>query len=147
MTNDSPNSDFILHERLAADCQIIGHFALCHVLLLNDARYPWFILVPRRGGISEAYQLSVDDQQQLTHESSLFGKAIMDLFKGDKLNIGALGNMVPQLHIHHIIRRKGDFAWPGAVWGVGDGVAYNSGEMDKIASKIAALGLKGYSPT
>lgn len=140
-------TSFTLHPQLAADCAHICDFSLCSVLLLNDARYPWFILVPRRVDIREAYQLSETDQQQLTRESSAFGKAIMDDFEGDKLNIGALGNMVPQLHIHHIVRHKGDPAWPGAVWGVGQRVAYSAEEIAQIQITIAELNLAELKPS
>ena len=137
-------TDFTLHSRLAADCISIGTLPLCEILLLNDARYAWFILVPRRAGIREVYEMSEADQQQMTRESSAFGMAIMDAFNGDKLNIGALGNMVPQLHIHHIVRHEGDAAWPGAVWGVGTGVNYAAHKIDEMKAVIAGFKLAGY---
>ncbi|WP_310693349.1 HIT domain-containing protein [Thiohalophilus sp.] len=90
---------------------------LCHVLLMLDANYPWFILVPDREDIEEIYQLSLEDQRQLMSESSRIGQAIMHGFNGDKLNVAALGNVVPQLHIHHIVRYHDDPAWPAPVWG------------------------------
>lgn len=108
---------FQLHPQLAQDCIELGHFPLCRLLLMHDAQYPWFILVPARAGISETYQLSETDQQQLWRESSAFGQHIMKCYQGDKLNIAALGNMVPQLHIHHIVRYRDDPAWPAPVWG------------------------------
>src|SRR3546814_9922882 len=84
---------------------------------MNDAQFPWLILVPRREALREIYELSLSDQQLLLRESSTLGLALMDMFVGDKLNIGALGNMVPQLHLHHIVRHVGDPAWPAPVWG------------------------------
>jgi diadenosine tetraphosphate (Ap4A) HIT family hydrolase len=108
---------FVLDARLAADCRVIGRFDLCAVLMMNDAHYPWFILVPRRAGMREIYELAETDQVQLLRESSAFGRALMTAFKGDKLNVAALGNVVAQLHVHHIVRYAGDAAWPGPVWG------------------------------
>lgn len=137
---------FTLHPRLTADCITLGHFPLCRVLLLNDARYPWFILVPQRDAITESYQLSEGDQHQLMKESARFGRAVMDAFGGDKLNIGALGNMVPQLHIHHIVRFKEDPAWPGAVWGHGQAAAYSDSALSAMIDKINALNMDAFSP-
>jgi diadenosine tetraphosphate (Ap4A) HIT family hydrolase len=108
---------FTLHPRLAADTFAIGDLPLCRVLLLNDAQYPWFVLVPRRENTSEIFLLDDADQQQLLRESSRLSRALMDAFRGDKLNVAALGNVVPQLHVHHIVRYRDDPAWPGAVWG------------------------------
>jgi len=108
---------FELHPRLAADTRVLRQWPLCTVLLMNDARYPWCILVPRRSGIREIYELSTDDQQQLLRESSALGRALMHTFSGTKLNVAALGNVVPQLHVHHVVRFEHDAAWPGPVWG------------------------------
>jgi len=87
------------------------------VRLLNNALWPWVLLVPRREGITEIYQLSADDQARLWRESAILGEGLMQAFNGDKLNIGALGNQVSQLHLHHIVRFQSDPAWPGPVWG------------------------------
>lgn len=106
-----------LHLRLAGDTLELGFLPLCRVLLMNDCQYPWLVLVPERDDMVEIYQLSDADQIQLIHESSLVSRVLMELFKGDKMNIGALGNIVPQLHIHHIVRYQNDPAWPGPVWG------------------------------
>ncbi len=92
-----------LHPQLAQDCSVIGHFPLCQLLLMEDANYPWFILVPARADITEIHQLSVADQQQLMHESVVLSQALEQAFSPDKLNIAALGNVVPQLHVHHIL--------------------------------------------
>ncbi len=108
---------FQLHPRLAADCHLLGHFPLCALLLMDDATYPWFILVPRRPGITEIHQLDGGDRALLMEESCRLGEAVLEEFGGDKLNVAALGNVVPQLHLHHIVRRVGDPAWPGPVWG------------------------------
>lgn len=109
--------NFELHLRLAADCLVVGDLPLSRLLLMNDRQYPWCILVPRRAGAREIYLLTEADQQQLWRESAQLSAALMELFRGDKLNIGALGNMVPQLHVHHIVRHTTDAAWPGPVWG------------------------------
>src|SRR3546814_5314269 len=94
-----PDSGFTLHPQLAADTFPVGDWPLSRVLLMNDAQFPWLILVPRREALREIYELSLSDQQLLLRESSTLGLALMDMFVGDKLNIGALGNMVPQLHL------------------------------------------------
>jgi diadenosine tetraphosphate (Ap4A) HIT family hydrolase len=109
--------EFALHPRLAADTTTLGDFPLCRLLLMNDAQYPWCILVPRRDGAREIYLLDERDQQQLLRESAQLSRAMMTAFAGHKLNVAALGNVVPQLHLHHIVRQPGDPAWPGPVWG------------------------------
>jgi diadenosine tetraphosphate (Ap4A) HIT family hydrolase len=106
-----------LHPQLQADCLVIGRFPLCHLLLMRDANYPWFILVPDRDGVEEIYQLESGDRQQLMHESVQLSRALVTAFAPDKLNIAALGNVVPQLHVHHIVRYRDDAAWPAPVWG------------------------------
>ena len=103
--------------RLRKDCMILGRMPLCHLLLMLDANYPWFVLVPDREGVCEIYELCETDQQQLLLESVRLGRAMMRAFRGDKLNVAALGNVVPQLHIHHVVRYRGDPAWPAPVWG------------------------------
>lgn len=109
--------NFVLHTRLAADCHPVGEMPLSTVLLLDDARYPWVVLVPRRAAIREIHELLPDDRQALLEESCRLGAFMMQAFAGDKLNLGALGNLVPQLHLHHVVRFAGDPAWPGPVWG------------------------------
>jgi len=109
--------EFSLHPQLARDCVLAGRFPLSMLLLLNDSQYPWFILVPQRHGIHEIHHLCEADQQQLLRESSALAAAIEAVFVPDKLNIAALGNMVPQLHVHHIARFRNDPAWPAPVWG------------------------------
>lgn len=122
-------ADFRLHERLEADTVSLGRTALCDIRLMNDRTWPWVLLVPRRPGIREIYQLPVKEQQQLLAESSLLGEGMMEVFSGDKLNVAALGNMVPQLHLHHIVRREGDAGWPGPVWGIQSPVPYSGEEL------------------
>ncbi|WP_458524538.1 HIT domain-containing protein [Onishia taeanensis] len=119
-------SDFSLHPRLAADSLHIADLPLCQVRLMNDARYAWLVLVPRRDEIREVYDLSADDQARLWQEATALGKALMAAKAGDKLNLATLGNMVPQLHLHVIVRHQGDEAWPGPVWGQGQAVPYEA---------------------
>jgi len=109
---------FTLHPRLQQDTLVIGDFPLSRLLLMNDASYPWFILVPRRAEIREIFELEYDDQVQLLKESSQLARVLSKTFEADKLNIAALGNMVPQLHIHHIVRYRSDPSWPKPVWGL-----------------------------
>ncbi len=114
-----------LHPQLQEDCFYLGKFELCQLLLLNDSQYPWCLLVPDRANIKEIYELSDDEQRQLIHESSQLAAGMMAIYKGDKMNIAALGNVVPQLHIHHIVRFRTDPAWPAPVWGKSSPQAYS----------------------
>ena len=110
-------NDFSLHPQLTKDTHFVTDLPLCRVLLMNESRYPWFILVPRRTGIREIHELTSAERQQLWAESDQVSRALMAVFQPDKLNIAALGNMVPQLHVHHIARFQSDAAWPAPVWG------------------------------
>jgi len=130
------NTLFSLHPRLAADTIAIADLPLCRLLLANDNHYPWTILVPRRDGIREAYELTEQDQLQLLTESNALSKALVRLFNPDKLNIAALGNMVPQLHIHHIARFTSDHAWPAPVWGVADATPYPEPEIRQVKARL-----------
>jgi diadenosine tetraphosphate (Ap4A) HIT family hydrolase len=130
-----------LHAQLAADTVAIGDLPLGRVLLSNDANYPWTILVPRRAGIREIHELSEADQQQLLRESSWLARALIAEFAPTKLNIAALGNVVPQLHIHHIARFDHDPAWPAPIWGRVQATAYDAADRAvRIASLRARLG-------
>lgn len=129
---------FELHPRLHADTVRVGDLPLSRLLLMNDARYPWAILVPRRENLREIYELSGDDQAQLLLESSALARALMSAFAGHKLNIGALGNVVSQLHVHHVVRYPDDPAWPGPVWGHSPAQAY---APEALQARIAALQL------
>jgi uncharacterized protein len=108
---------FALDPRLAADAHLIGSGPLSALLLFDDARYPWFVLVPQRSGVEELAQLSNDDRIALQAESASLASGLASAFPVDKVNVGALGNVVRQLHVHHVGRRLGDVAWPGPVWG------------------------------
>lgn len=111
------DTGFSLHPQLAQDTYVVTDLPLCRVLLMNESRYPWFILVPRRAGIREIHVLTAAERSQLWAESDQLSRALMALFQPDKLNLAALGNMVPQLHLHHIARFQTDAAWPAPVWG------------------------------
>jgi diadenosine tetraphosphate (Ap4A) HIT family hydrolase len=133
---------FELHTRLTADCFVAGDWTLCRLLLMNDSQYPWFILVPRREEVREIYELDPADQLQLFRESVLLSRALMQAFKGDKLNVAALGNVVPQLHMHHIVRYTHDAAWPAPVWGAHAAKPYTQSEaLAQIERLLPALDL------
>ena len=127
---------FKLHPQLAEDCLLLGDFPLTRVLLNKDANYPWFILVPKRENIREIFELSEADQQQLLWESSYFSKQVHDLFGADKLNVAALGNMVPQLHVHHIVRYQKDAAWPKPIWGQVPAIEYTPERLDEVCERV-----------
>lgn len=135
-----------IHHQLRDDCIYLGRFTLCHLLLMNDNNYPWFILVPDRDDIGEMHQLAAADRQQLMDESCLLGEFLMNEFSGDKLNVAALGNQVPQLHLHHIVRYTGDPAWPTPVWGKVPSIAYDDDRLAQIRQKLASAGLTGFEP-
>jgi len=134
---------FSLDPRLAADTLDIGDLPLSRVLLMKDARYPWLILTPRRAGLTEIIELAPPERAQLMEEIALAAQALRQTAPCDKLNIGALGNVVRQLHVHVIARRVGDTAWPGPVWGVGQAVAYENIEARLSALKSAL----GFTPS
>ena len=128
-----------LHPQLYADTVTLGLLPLSRVLLMNDAQYPWLILVPQRAGITEVFQLSAKDRQQLDQESCSIASILMTHFQADKLNIAALGNLVPQLHIHHIVRFKSDAAWPKPVWGTKPSIPYSKEQLAQRSEELIAL--------
>ncbi|QKK10219.1 MAG: HIT domain-containing protein [Pseudomonadota bacterium] len=129
-------SPFELHPRLATDTFTLGRFKLCRLLLMNDARFPWCILVPERSGITEIHTLSDEDQILLVRESSLLASRMTETFAADKMNVAALGNVVSQLHVHHVARFRTDVAWPAPVWGCGEPVAYDDGGLADARARI-----------
>jgi len=108
---------FQLHPQLAADSVWLADWPLCQLRLINDQQYPWFILVPRRDGVRDVIDLSVLEQDLLWSESRALSHYLRQDYQPDKLNLAALGNMVPQLHLHHIARFQHDPSWPAPVWG------------------------------
>lgn len=130
--------DFHLDPRLAADTLVVGELALCRVLLMNDARYPWLILVPRRAGLAELIELEGDDRARASAETDRVARALKALTGCDKLNVAALGNMVRQLHIHVLARFEGDAAWPGPVWGRGVAEPYAQEAAELFIARLRA---------
>ncbi|WP_376958941.1 HIT family protein [Azospirillum sp. A26] len=128
---------FSLNERLQADTCPVTDLELCRVLLMNNRLWPWLILVPRRAGAVEIHWLAEEDQATLMREIALASRAVERLFAPDKMNVGALGNMVPQLHVHVIGRTRGDPAWPGPVWGAGHAEPYEPAEAAALAQRLA----------
>lgn len=129
-------SDFALDPRLAADTFPVTSLPLCDVLLMNDARYPWLILVPRRAGLVEITDLDPGAQATLWRETNRASAALRALVPCDKLNLGALGNIVRQLHVHLVARREGDAAWPGPVWGNGKAERYEPIARDHLIEHL-----------
>lgn len=130
---------FELHPRLREDCLSLGHFPLCRLLLMNESRYPWFVLVPERPGIQEIYQLTEDDRLSLWRESSSLSRALAAAFAADKLNIAAIGNLVPQLHVHHVVRYRDDPAWPAPVWGKFSPSPYDDAGLATVLSRLRSV--------
>jgi diadenosine tetraphosphate (Ap4A) HIT family hydrolase len=133
-----------LHPRLAADCIRLGRFELCHLLLMNDSSYPWFILVPDRDDVREIFELDAADRALLLDESCRLSAFLMRSFRGDKLNVAAIGNLVPQLHLHHVVRFQSDRAWPLPVWGKFSPVAYSDAALADIRAKVDSAAFAGF---
>jgi diadenosine tetraphosphate (Ap4A) HIT family hydrolase len=136
--------EFELDQRLFNDTITLAEWPLCRVLLMNDRAYPWFILVPRlmrddSSPVKELYELSDLNRLQLDKESMHLARSSMALFNGDKMNIAALGNVVSQLHIHHVVRHLGDPAWPAPVWGKAPAQAYTEDEITALKERLAPL--------
>ncbi|MBA2078152.1 MAG: diadenosine tetraphosphate hydrolase [Rhodanobacter sp. 68-29] len=127
---------FALDPRLEADTHHVAALPLCELRLMDDARYPWLILVPRRAGLVEIADLAEAGQALLWREANRSAAALRSVAPCDKLNLGALGNIVRQLHLHVVARMQGDHAWPGPVWGSGAAVPYDAGAL---AARLAAL--------
>jgi diadenosine tetraphosphate (Ap4A) HIT family hydrolase len=140
-------AEFVLDPAFVATAAPLGELGLCHARLQLDARYPWVVLIPRVAGARELEDLSAADRARLIEETVLAGAAVRVVAEVlglavDKLNIGALGNVTPQLHVHVLGRRIGDPAWPGPVWGHSPGEAYDAEVLERaVAAAKAALGL------
>lgn len=130
-------TDFTLDARLAGDSSAVLDLDLCTVRLMNDARFPWLLLIPMRAGVTELVDLGADDRLRLIEEIAVAGKALKEVSGCDKLNVGALGNMVPQLHVHVVARFAGDAAWPGPVWGSGAAEPYDPDAGHDLAEQLA----------
>jgi len=133
---------FELDERLANGTALVGDLPLSLVLLMDDQRFPWAILVPRRKGLVELHDLSAADRRTLADEAAAVSAALQKLTGAEKMNVAALGNMVRQLHVHVVARFAADDAWPRPVWGVGAAVPYAEGEAAACAAALkSALGV------
>lgn len=129
---------FALDLRLEADTIKVKSLLICDLLIMNDARYPWAILVPRIAGARELHELGAHEGAAVWSEIVAVAKAIGACPGVEKVNIGALGNMVPQLHIHIVGRHTGDSAWPSPVWGHSPRTAYESGGETNFARFLMA---------
>lgn len=127
---------FELNERLRADSTLVENLGLCQLRLMDDKRWPWLVLVPQRPGIEEVFDLTPLDQAMLTFETNLVGQALKKSTNATKVNVGALGNIVRQLHVHVIARQENDPNWPGPVWGYGTREAYGAAEKQALMKKI-----------
>lgn len=137
---------FKLHPQLAADTVALGQFELSLVLLQKDANYPWCVLVPKRVNMREIHHLSEQDQAQLIRESSHLAEVMTSIFAPASMNIAELGNIVPQLHIHHVARFENDPAWPGPIWGAHPPADYSASELEeRIARLRDALHGEGFT--
>ncbi|HWA89575.1 MAG TPA: HIT family protein [Rhizomicrobium sp.] len=125
---------FALHPRLDADTVFVADWSLSRVLLMNDARYPWIVLVPRRADAVEIFDLDEADRAVVVEEIARASQGLKAFGGAAKINIGALGNLVPQLHVHVVARKPGDAAWPGPVWGQGSAVPYD--QPDAVAARL-----------
>lgn len=130
---------FVLDTRLATDTSPVASLPLCDVLLMNDARYPWLVLVPRRSGLIEVVDLDPVDQTVLWQELNQVSAALRSIVPCEKLNIGVLGNIVRQLHVHVVLRQVNDDAWPGPVWGHGTAVAYAQQPLQTLVQSLQQL--------
>lgn len=139
-----PLQPWTLNPQLAADCTTIGELPLSRLLLSNDAGYPWLLLVPRRAGATEIIDLDQADQRHLMAEIDLVSRALKAATRCDKLNVAAIGNMVPQLHVHVVARRRDDPAWPKPVWGAAPPRPYDDAERERLLAVLrGALSVPG----
>lgn len=130
---------FALHPQLEKDTVFVAELPLCRALLMNDSRFPWLILVPRREDVREIFELDAQDRQVLIEETTLASRCLDKIFKPKKINVAALGNMVPQLHMHVIARFEDDEAWPNPVWGRGAAVRYEEKALKELTQKLSTV--------
>lgn len=137
--SDNPRARFELDPRLATDTVCVADWNLCRVLLMDDARFPWLILVPRKPGLVELVDLDDDERTELVRETDRAMRRLRSVTLCDKLNLGALGNVVRQLHVHVVARREGDAAWPGPVWGAGVPQRYEPAVRNALVERLRAI--------
>ena len=135
---------FELDSQLESDSIAVAESELCLLRLLNDARYAWLLLIPKRQGICEVFELDEAEQLQLARETSAAAAAIKQSFACDKINVAAIGNIVRQLHIHVVARNQGDPAWPGPVWGHSPRMPYSEGGHIAMRSKLRASAIRDW---
>ena len=136
MSNLPTPEPWSLHPQLARDTIAIGDLALSRLLVVNDANWPWLLLVPRRAGASEIIDLDEVERAQLMTEIARVARALKEVTACDKLNVAALGNVVPQLHVHVIARRSGDAGWPKPIWGAAQPVPHDASELNRFVTAI-----------
>lgn len=129
--------NFSLHPRLAADCIELGRLRLSRLLLLNNAHYKWLILVPEVA-VEQLHQLTEEERQTLQQEAQQVSELLEKHYQPKRINVGALGNLVPQLHYHVVARAEGDPAWPGPVWGHNASVPYTQEQVEEFRAKLMA---------
>ena len=132
------SAPFQLDPRLEADSLAVAEFSLCSLRLMDDQRFPWLLLVPRRAGLRELFELSAFDQAELLIELNHAARALTAVAKPHKLNLGALGNIVEQLHLHLVARQPGDAAWPGPVWGSGARQPYTPADASALIARLVS---------
>lgn len=130
---------FEMDERLVKDTVPLYSSKLCHILLMNDSRYPWLVLVPHCAQVSELFELSAEQQQQLWQETTQLAKLLKVVFQADKMNIATLGNVVKQLHMHIVVRMHNDVAWPDPVWGKGVAQPYTAAGLREVGQRLIAV--------
>lgn len=139
-------SGFALHPRLSADTVCLGHLPLSRVLLMQEHRFPWIILVPTLPDLSEISDLSETDQSRLILESSAVARQMLRHLMADKINVAAIGNLVPQLHWHVIARYRDDLAWPAPVWGRFTPEAYAPDKLISLIERLQLCQVPGFQP-
>lgn len=127
---------FLLHPQLQADTLPVVRLGLSRLLLMNDATYPWLILVPERGGVSEIADLDAADRAALIEEITVVSRALTAMLQPDKLNVAAIGNIVPQLHVHLVARFRSDPVWPAPIWGRTPPHPYNSATAAELQARL-----------
>ncbi len=129
-------SDFQLDPRLARDTELVATLGLCQLRMMNDSRWPWFMLVPQRNSVSELFELTPLDQALLTFETNMVATALKQSTDAVKINVAAIGNIVRQLHVHIIARFEGDANWPGPVWGFGQAEPYDPAVRQALIKRL-----------
>ncbi len=130
------DTDFLLHRQLAWDSEHVLWLELCELRLMKDSRWPWLLLIPQRAGVTEVHELDPLHQSMLAVETGLVGAMLISVTGCDKINTGALGNVVPQLHVHVVARKEGDPNWPGPVWGYGQAKTYGAAELANMIETL-----------